>query len=88
MPLPRHASKGAIRFLARYVRRRFFSHSIVIVAVLAAVACNVGSQYAVKHLVDVLGAHRPPPGPPFEVLWGAVVILLGLVAGVILGRVG
>jgi ATP-binding cassette subfamily B protein len=81
MPLPRHASKGAIRFLARYVRRRFFSHTVVIVAVLAAVLCNVGSQYAVKHLVDVLGAHRPPPGPPPEVLWGAVAILLGLVAG-------
>jgi ATP-binding cassette subfamily B protein len=81
MSLPRHASKGAIRFLARYVRRRFFSHTVVIVAVLAAVLCNVGSQYAVKHLVDVLGAHRPPPGPPPEVLWGAVAILLGLVAG-------
>jgi ATP-binding cassette subfamily B protein len=81
MPLPRHASKGAIRFLARYVRRRFFSHSVVIVAVLAAVLCNVGSQYAVKHLVDVLGNHHPPPGPPFELLWGAVAVLLGLVAG-------
>jgi ATP-binding cassette subfamily B protein len=77
MPLPRHASKGAIRFLARYVRRRFFSHTVVLLAVLAAVACNVGSQYAVKHLVDVLGTHQPPP----EVLWGAVAILLGLVAG-------
>jgi len=34
MPLPRYASKGAIRFLARYVRRRFFySHSVVILAV-------------------------------------------------------
>jgi ATP-binding cassette, subfamily B, bacterial len=77
MPLPRHVFKGAIRFLARYVRRRFFSHLVVLVAVLAAVACSIGSQYAVKHLVDVLGTHRPPP----TVLWGAVGILLGLVAG-------
>lgn len=77
MPLPRHASNGAIRFLGRYIRRRFFSHSIVLVAVLAAVACNVGSQYAVKRLVDVLGTRSPPA----EVLWGAVAILLGLVAG-------
>jgi ATP-binding cassette subfamily B protein len=77
MPLPRHASKGAIRFLARYIRRRFFSHLIVLTAVLAAVSCNVGSQYAVKHLVDVLGQHHPLP----EVLWGAVGILLALVAG-------
>jgi len=77
MPLSRYASKGAFRFLGRYVRRRFFSHFIVIAAVLAAVLCSVGSQYAVKHLVDVLSTHLPPP----PVLWGAVGILLGLVAG-------
>jgi ATP-binding cassette subfamily B protein len=77
MPLSRYASKGAFRFLGRYVRRRFFSHFIVIAAVLAAVLCSVGSQYAVKHLVDVLSTHLPPP----RVLWGAVGILLGLVAG-------
>jgi ATP-binding cassette, subfamily B, bacterial len=77
MPLSRYASKGAFRFLGRYVRRRFFSHFIVIAAVLAAVLCSVGSQYAVKHLVDVLSTHLPPP----PVLWGAVAILLGLVAG-------
>jgi ATP-binding cassette subfamily B protein len=77
MPLPRYASKGALRFLARYVRRRFFSHCVVLGAVLTAVACNVGSQYAVKHLVDVLGMHWPSPAT----LWGAVAILLGLVAG-------
>jgi ATP-binding cassette, subfamily B, bacterial len=77
MPLSRYASKGAFRFLGRYVRRRFFSHFIVLAAVLAAVLCSVGSQYAVKHLVDVLSTHVPPP----PVLWGAVGILLGLVAG-------
>jgi ATP-binding cassette subfamily B protein len=77
MPLPRYASKGAIRFLGRYVRRRFFSHLIVLVSVLAAVCCNVASQYAVKHLVDVLSSHQPPP----KLLWGAVGTLLGLVAG-------
>ena len=77
MSLPRHASKGALRFLGRYVRRRFFSHLVVFVAVLAAVLCNVGSQYAVKHLVDVLGARNPSS----TLLWGAVGILLGLVAG-------
>jgi ATP-binding cassette subfamily B protein len=77
MPLPGHASKGAVRFLARYVRRRFFSHFIVVAAMLAAVLCNVGSQYAVKHLVDVLSTHQPPA----PILWGAVAVLLGLVAG-------
>jgi ATP-binding cassette subfamily B protein len=77
MSLPRYASAGAIRFLGRYIRRRFFSHLVVIAAVLAAVLCNVGSQYAVKHLVDVLGTRNPPS----TVLWGAVGALLGLVAG-------
>src|ERR1700677_5393508 len=77
MSLPRYASAGALRFLGRYVRRRFFSHLVVIAAVLAGVLCNVGSQYAIKHLVDVLGTRNPPS----TVLWGAVGILLGLVAG-------
>jgi len=77
MPLPRHASKGAVRFLGRYVRRRFFSHLVVLGCVLTAVLCNVGSQYAVKHLVDVLSTHDPAS----TVLWGAVGILLALVAG-------
>ena len=75
--LPRYASKGAIRFLARYVRRRILSHAIVLAAVLAAVICAVGSQYAVKNLVDVLGTHHPAT----YTLWGAVALLLALVAG-------
>jgi ATP-binding cassette subfamily B protein len=77
MALPRYASTGAIRFLGRYVRRRLLSHSIVLVSVLAAVGCAVASQYAVKHLVDVLGTQNPAP----RILWGAVGLLLALVAG-------
>ncbi|MDB5988010.1 MAG: transporter family protein, partial [Nevskia sp.] len=77
MPLPRFASKGATSFLIHYVRRRIISHSIVLAAVLAAVGCAVGSQYAVKHLVDVLGTQHPAAYK----LWGAVFLLLGLVAG-------
>ena len=76
MTEPRYASPGAIGFLARYVKRRFFSHAVVLAAVLAAVTCAVGSQYAVKHLVDVLGTHAPVA----YTLWGAVALLLGLVA--------
>src|SRR6202035_2851364 len=75
--LPRYASQGAIRFLARYVRRRILSHAIVLGAVLAAVICAVGSQYAVKNLVDVLGIQHPAA----YTLWSAVVVLLALVAG-------
>jgi ATP-binding cassette subfamily B protein len=74
---PRYASQGAIRFLAHYVRRRIFSHIIVLAAVLAAVVCAVGSQYAVKNLVDVLSTQHPPT----YTLWSAVALLLALVAG-------
>jgi ATP-binding cassette subfamily B protein len=77
MALPSYASTGSIRFLGRYVRRRLVSHAIVLLAVCAAVACAVASQYAVKHLVDVLGTHHPTS----RVLWGAVGLLLALVAG-------
>jgi ATP-binding cassette subfamily B protein len=77
MSLPRYASSGAISFLLRYIWRRALSHSIVLLAVFAAVTCAVASQWAVKTLVDVLGSQNPPPYR----LWGAVGMLLGLVAG-------
>jgi ATP-binding cassette subfamily B protein len=75
--LPRKVTRSAIRFLFHYVRRRLPSHAIVLIAVLAAVLCAVGSQYAVKQLVDVLG--RRDPGN--YALWGTVILLLSLVAG-------
>jgi ATP-binding cassette, subfamily B, bacterial len=74
---PRYASQGAIRFLGHYVRRRILSHTVVLGAVLAAVICAVGSQYAVKNLVDVLGTQHPAT----YTLWSAVAVLLALVAG-------
>jgi ATP-binding cassette subfamily B protein len=76
MGLPRYASGGASGFLLHYVLRRGLSHGVVLASVIAAVMCAVGSQYAVKHLVDTLSGH---PGP--VALWSAVAILLGLVAG-------
>jgi ATP-binding cassette subfamily B protein len=77
MSLPRYASSGAIAFLARYVWRRILSHSVVLAAVFGAVSCAVASQWAVKTLVDVLGTQDPAP----YTLWGAVALLLALVAG-------
>ncbi len=77
MSLPEYASRGAGRFLLHYVSRRSGSHLVVLGSVLAAVACAVGSQYAVKRLVDTLSAGSPSS----FALWGAVGILLGLVAG-------
>jgi ATP-binding cassette, subfamily B, bacterial len=70
------ASRGPLSFLARYVRRRFLSHLIVLLCVIAAVVCAIGSQYAVKSLVDVLGIKNPTS----YAIWGTVALLLGLVA--------
>jgi ATP-binding cassette, subfamily B, bacterial len=75
--LPRLASRGPVLFLWHYVRRRLARHLVVLLAVLTAVSCAVGAQYAVKNLVDVLVAGDPSDWE----LWGAVAILLGLVAG-------
>lgn len=77
MSLPHYASRGPARFLLHYILRRAVSHSIVLGAVLSAVGCAIGAQYAVKHLVDVLGLGTPSDWQ----LWGAVALLLGLVAG-------
>ncbi|MBL8658602.1 MAG: ABC transporter ATP-binding protein [Rhodospirillales bacterium] len=73
--LPSYATHGAARFLLHYVRRRLWSHLTILAAILAAVGCSIGSQYAIKNLVDVLGI-----GKPTDIqVWGAVILLLVLV---------
>jgi ATP-binding cassette subfamily B protein len=74
MSLPTYASRGPIPFLLHYIQRRLPGHLIVITAVLAAVGCAIGSQYAVKNLVDMLEARS------FNI-WIGVGVLFGLVAG-------
>lgn len=76
MSLPSYLSQSATRFLLHYVRRRFWSHLIVLISVLSAVGCAIGSQYAVKNLVDVLSLGFPS----HLELTSAVAFLLGLVA--------
>jgi ATP-binding cassette subfamily B protein len=70
------ADRGAARFLLHYVGRRGASHAVVLAAVLGAVGCAIASQYGIKNLVDVLGAHGGEGR-----LWSAVALLLALVAG-------
>ena len=77
MSLPRYASRGPGRFLLHYVARRSGSHLTVLASVLAAVGCAIGAQYGVKNLVDALG----DPNVGDTRLWGAVGVLLALVAG-------
>ncbi|WP_206999669.1 ABC transporter ATP-binding protein [Trinickia mobilis] len=65
-----------LAFLLIYIRSHPIAHAIVLASVFAAVGCALGSQYAIKHLIDVLGAGRHHPAP----LWSAFGILVGLIA--------
>jgi ATP-binding cassette, subfamily B, bacterial len=66
-----------VGFLLRYVHRRFLSHLVILVTVLAAVGCSVGTQYGIKLLVDALDA-----GPAqIAGVWQAFLLLVALVAG-------
>src|SRR3954451_10621672 len=63
-------------FVLRYLRQRLASHAVILTAVVAAVACSVGTQYGVKSLVDSLAAAWSHGG----VLWLAFVFLMSLIA--------
>jgi ATP-binding cassette subfamily B protein len=63
-------------FVLRYLRQRLAAHILILTAVVAAVACSVGTQYGVKYLVDGLAA-----GPNHEGgVWLAFVMLVALIA--------
>ena len=63
-------------FVLRYLRQRLASHVLILTAVVAAVACSVGTQYGVKYLVDGLAA-----GPSHEGgVWLAFILLVTLIA--------
>jgi ATP-binding cassette, subfamily B, bacterial len=63
-------------FVLRYLRQRRPAHVIIVSAVVAAVACSVGTQYGVKNLVDSLTA-----GPSHASnVWLAFAFLMALIA--------
>jgi ATP-binding cassette subfamily B protein len=62
-------------FVLRYLRQRLAAHVVILSAVVAAVACSVGTQYGVKYLVDGLSA-----GPArADGVWLAFVLLISLI---------
>ena len=63
-------------FVLRYLRQRLASHVVILTAVIAAVACSVGTQYGVKFLVDGLSAGAARAGN----VWLAFVFLISLIA--------
>ena len=62
-------------FAYRYVRLRPGSHLLILIAVLAAVACSVSTQYGVKYLVDTLSGGQVGGG-----IWLAFLLLVCLIA--------
>src|ERR1700719_5130191 len=63
-------------FVLRYLRLRLAPHIVILTAVVAAVACSVGTQYGVKFLVDSLSS-----GPAHaNRVWLAFVFLMSLIA--------
>ena len=63
-------------FVLRYLRRRPASHLAILTAVIAAVACSVGTQYGVKSLVDCLAGGINRAGG----VWLAFAFLMALIA--------
>jgi ATP-binding cassette subfamily B protein len=63
-------------FVLRYLRRRLPSHVVILSAVVAAVACSVGTQYGVKNLVDALSAGASAANG----VWLAFALLMSLIA--------
>jgi ATP-binding cassette subfamily B protein len=66
-----------LAFVARYVRVRPIAHAVIVIAVVAAVACSVGAQYGVKLLVDTLAG-----GPSVNAVsaWFGFLVLATLIA--------
>ena len=69
-------SSRPIAFLYRYIRQHPFTHLAVLISVFTAVGCALASQYAIKHLIDVLSLGRGHP----QLLWTAFLLLVGLIA--------
>ena len=63
-------------FVMRYLRRRRAAHVVIVSAVVAAVACSVGTQYGVKNLVDSLTAGSSHANS----VWLAFGFLMSLIA--------
>lgn len=63
-------------FVMRYLHARPASHLVILLSVVGAVACSVGTQYGVKSLVDSLAAGPRGNGN----VWAAFILLMALIA--------
>jgi ATP-binding cassette subfamily B protein len=61
-----------------HIRPYAASHLVIMIAVLGAVACSVGANYAVKNLIDTLSGG--PQNASGNAVWWAFGILAGVIA--------
>ena len=69
-------ARRPIPFVMRYLRQRRAAHTVILCAVVGAVACSVGTQYGVKNLVDGLTAGSGQA----NAVWLAFAFLMALIA--------
>ncbi|HET9404561.1 MAG TPA: ABC transporter ATP-binding protein, partial [Burkholderiales bacterium] len=74
--LTRYADRP-LAFLGRYVRRHPYSHLTILMAVVGAVSCSVGSQYSVKFLVDTLSGNADGNARVWLAFTSLVLLLIG-----------
>jgi len=76
-----------VGYMLRHLRPHAGSHIAILLAVLGAVGCSVGANYAVKHLIDTLSGN--PSSVADTAIWTAFAILVGVItADNMLWRVG
>jgi ATP-binding cassette, subfamily B, bacterial len=68
-----------LSFIFRYIKLRPLSHAVIVIAVLAAVVCSVGTQYGVKFLVDTLSKGHAVSQDHGAAVWLAFALLGALI---------
>ncbi len=69
-----------LAFIFRYIRLRPVAHIVILIAVLGAVTCSVGTQYGVKFLVDTLSKGHVSSNDFGAGVWAAFALLGALIA--------
>jgi ATP-binding cassette subfamily B protein len=68
-----------LAFLMHFILRHRFLHIVVLTSMLLAVMCSVGTQYGLKHLIDVVA--QGPGADTANAVWGAFLLLCVLICG-------
>ncbi|CAB3749122.1 ABC transporter ATP-binding protein [Paraburkholderia humisilvae] len=70
-----HYADKPILLIMRYIGRRPLAHAFVLLGIVAAVGCALGSQFAIKNLIDELPAGRHHPAAIVTAFLIIVVLL-------------